>query len=70
MVTVFNSSFGGFSADCWEALAIEIKYAGYISRQNTAIEKLQASEEKRIPPTLDFTTLPGLRAETRQKHSF
>ena len=59
----------GFSADCWEALAIEIKYAGYISRQNTAIEKLQASEEKRIPPTLDFTTLPGLRAETRQKLS-
>ena len=57
----------GFSAECWEALAIEIKYAGYISRQNAAIEKLQASEEKRIPAQLDFNTLPGLRAETRQK---
>ena len=57
----------GFSAECWEALAIEIKYAGYISRQNAAIGKLQASEEKRIPAQLDFNTLPGLRAETRQK---
>ena len=57
----------GFSAECWEAAEIEIKYAGYISRQNAAIGKLQASEEKRIPPQLDFDTLPGLRAETRQK---
>ena len=57
----------GFSAECWEALATEIKYAGYISRQNAAIGKLQASEETRIPAHLDFDALPGLRAETRQK---
>ena len=34
---------------------------------NAAIGKLQASEEKRIPAQLDFNTLSGLRAETRQK---
>ena len=62
-----NEIRAGFSAECWEAAEIEIKYAGYISRQNAAIGKLQASEEKRIPPQLDFNTLPGLRAETRQK---
>ena len=62
-----NEIRAGFSAECWEAVEIEIKYAGYISRQNAAIGKLLASEEKRIPPQLDFNTLPGLRAETRQK---
>jgi tRNA uridine 5-carboxymethylaminomethyl modification enzyme len=57
----------GFAADRWEALEIELKYAGYITRQNAAIEKLQASEEKRIPPHVDFNALHGLRLETRQK---
>ena len=58
-----------FTADCWEAIEIELKYAGYISRQNDAIERLRASEETRIPPQMDFDALSGLRAETRQKLS-
>ncbi len=57
----------GFPADRWESLEIELKYAGYISRQNSAIERLQASEEQRIPLQIDFHSLHGLRAETRQK---
>jgi tRNA uridine 5-carboxymethylaminomethyl modification enzyme len=56
-----------FLADRWEAVETELKYAGYISRQNNAIERLQASEDNRIPPQLDFDTLSGLRIETRQK---
>ena len=56
-----------FPADRWEAVEIELKYAGYIIRQNDAIERLRASEEKRIPQQLDFAALSGLRAETRQK---
>ncbi len=56
-----------YPADRWEALEIDLKYAGYISRQDAAIEKLRASEDRRIPPHLDFASLFGLRAETRQK---
>jgi len=59
----------GFPADRWEAVEIELKYAGYISRQNDAIERLQGNEAKRIPAQLDFDSLSGLRAETRQKLS-
>ena len=59
----------GFAADRWEALEIELKYAGYISRQEAAIEKLHASEERRIPANLDFASLEGFRAEARQKLS-
>ena len=59
----------GFAADRWEALEIELKYAGYISRQEAAIAKLHASEERRIPADIDFHSLEGFRAEARQKLS-
>ncbi len=56
-----------FAPDLWEAIEIELKYAGYISRQEAAIEKLRRSEEKLIPAHLDYAVIPSLRAETRQK---
>jgi len=55
--------------DLWEAVEIELKYAGYIARQEQAIEKLRRSEEKRLPAHLDYDAISGLRAETRQKLS-
>ncbi len=56
-----------YADELWEALEIDIKYAGYIARQETAVEKLRASEDKRIPANLDYELIRGLRAETRQK---
>ncbi len=50
-----------------DAVEIELKYAGYISRQEAAIEKLRRSEEKLLPSHLDYQAISGLRAETRQK---
>ena len=58
-----------FSPELWEALEIELKYAGYIVRQNAAIEKLQSAEEKRIPAQFDYMQVAGLRLEARQKLS-
>jgi len=69
VVQLPESVRAGFAADRWEALEIELKYAGYISRQEAAIERLHASEERRIPADLDFNTLEGFRAEARQKLS-
>ena len=57
----------GFSSDLWEAIEIELKYEGYIVRQNAAIEKMQASEEKRIPAQVDYFAIDGMRLEARQK---
>jgi tRNA uridine 5-carboxymethylaminomethyl modification enzyme len=56
-----------FADDLWEAVEIELKYAGYIARQEIAIEKLRRSDEKRLPAALDYQSISGLRAETRQK---
>lgn len=56
-----------FHMELWEQFEIEIKYAGYIARQATAIERLKAQEARRIPRDFDYAQVPGLRSETRQK---
>jgi tRNA uridine 5-carboxymethylaminomethyl modification enzyme len=58
-----------FPEELWDAVQIELKYAGYIVRQEAAIEKLRRSEEKLLPASLDYQAISGLRAETRQKLS-
>jgi tRNA uridine 5-carboxymethylaminomethyl modification enzyme len=58
-----------FADDLWDAVEIELKYAGYIARQEAAIEKLRRSDEKLLPTSLDYQAISGLRAETRQKLS-
>jgi tRNA uridine 5-carboxymethylaminomethyl modification enzyme len=56
-----------FHVELWEQLEIDLKYAGYIQRQNLAIERLRQQEARTIPPTFDFSAIRGLRAETQQK---
>lgn len=58
---------GQFDPTHWDAIEIDLKYEGYIARQETAVERLRASEEKRIPLTLNYESIASLRVETRQK---
>lgn len=53
--------------DLWELLEIDARYEGYISRQERSLVKAVAAEEKSLPPQLEFASIPGLRAEARQK---
>ena len=46
---------------------ISIKYAGYIARQENEVGKFKDLENKRIPASFDYTTVPSLRPEARQK---
>ncbi|HEX4341781.1 MAG TPA: tRNA uridine-5-carboxymethylaminomethyl(34) synthesis enzyme MnmG [Verrucomicrobiae bacterium] len=46
---------------------ITVKYAGYINRQSIDIERFINLEEKQIPSTFDYATVPSLRMEARQK---
>ncbi len=50
-----------------EQVEILLTYAGYISRQQNEIDKLASVENKRIPETFDYTLVPSLRNEARQK---
>ncbi len=52
-----------------EQVEIEVKYAGYISRELRLAEKTRGAEAMRIPPNLDFAEIPALRFEAREKLS-
>ena len=53
--------------EVWEQFETDLKYQGYIAREQLAISKAEAGEAGTLPPELDYTTLPGLRREARQK---
>jgi tRNA uridine 5-carboxymethylaminomethyl modification enzyme len=55
------------SAEVIEQVQIAIKYAGYVERQEVEIERFKKLEDKQIPGAFDFSTVPGLRLEARQK---
>jgi len=48
---------------------ILVKYAGYITRQENEILKVKSLESKNIPVSFDYTRVPSLRNEARQKLS-
>lgn len=50
-----------------EQIEIQAKYQGYIDRQLEEVAKSLASEETRLPETLDYTQIGGLSNEIRQK---
>ncbi len=58
-----------FHMEHWEQVETDLKYEGYITRQNAAIDRSRTLEEKAIPAWVDFSTVRGLRAEARQKLS-
>jgi tRNA uridine 5-carboxymethylaminomethyl modification enzyme len=60
---------GHFSDEIWEAIETDLKYEGYIRRQEDAILKSRESESKPLPAEIDYAAVPGLRAEARQKLS-
>jgi tRNA uridine 5-carboxymethylaminomethyl modification enzyme len=50
-----------------EQVALEAKYSGYIHRQAQQVERFQRLESKPIPAHFDFSAVPQLRAEAREK---
>lgn len=54
------------NAEITQALT-EIKYAGYLSRQNQIIEREKKLETRKISPDFDYNKVKGLRVEAKQK---
>ena len=44
----------------------ELRYTGYIQRQQKQVDQLASQEASPLPPELDYTRLPGLRTEAAQ----
>ncbi|NLB90990.1 MAG: tRNA uridine-5-carboxymethylaminomethyl(34) synthesis enzyme MnmG [Clostridiales bacterium] len=52
-----------------EQVEIEIKYEGYLKKQDAQIQKTKALEKKLLPEGIDYQQIAALRIEARQKLS-
>ncbi|MBR3077839.1 MAG: tRNA uridine-5-carboxymethylaminomethyl(34) synthesis enzyme MnmG [Oscillospiraceae bacterium] len=50
-----------------EQVEIQLKYAGYIARQQRQVEEFQRAESRRLPQDIDYAAIPALKAEAREK---
>ena len=54
-------------ADVTQEVEIQVKYAGYLARQEKQVAQFKAEESKALPADLDYGSIAGLRLEARQK---
>jgi tRNA uridine 5-carboxymethylaminomethyl modification enzyme len=50
-----------------EQVELEIKYSGYIAKQESRIEQLKRLENRKIPENTDYDSIKGLRLEAIEK---
>jgi len=50
-----------------EQVDVQVRYAGYVTRQAIEVEKNQRNEHSKIPQGFDYSQVPGLSAELREK---
>jgi tRNA uridine 5-carboxymethylaminomethyl modification enzyme len=55
--------------DVREQVNINIKYRGYIEREERQIRQYRKAEERRIPENIDYSKIGNIRTEARQKLS-
>jgi tRNA uridine 5-carboxymethylaminomethyl modification enzyme len=55
------------SKEVRDEVLYRVTYRGYLEREQRVIEKMKGVEKIRIPPSLDFLAIPGLRRESAQK---
>lgn len=53
--------------DVREQVNIQIKYEGYITRQQYQVQQFKKLEARKIPDNIDYEQVMGLRLEARQK---
>ncbi len=59
----------GYERELNEQIELSLKYAGYIERQKKEVAKLDHLDRICIPKGFDYTQIPGLRTEARQRFS-
>jgi tRNA uridine 5-carboxymethylaminomethyl modification enzyme len=52
-----------------DQVEIEVKYQGYIEKQQKEVQRMQGMESRCIPQDIAYETFSGLRYEARQKLS-
>ena len=63
----FPDTLGSYSIRAIKQWEINLKYEGYLKRQDIQISQAKKQEEKTLPADLDYEKIKGLRLEARQK---
>jgi len=58
-----------FSADLWPLIETNFKYEGHLGRQQSQIDRMVRLEGKRLPDTLDYAAVRGLKKEAQVRFS-
>jgi tRNA uridine 5-carboxymethylaminomethyl modification enzyme len=56
-----------FGESVFFSLATEVRYAGYIRRQERRISRIKKLEDFNLPENIDYSVLVGLKNEAREK---
>ncbi|MGZ9255764.1 MAG: tRNA uridine-5-carboxymethylaminomethyl(34) synthesis enzyme MnmG [Candidatus Binatia bacterium] len=56
-----------YSRDVDSQVEVQIKYAGYVDRQNDIVERFQKMEDVRLPEDIDYSQISGISREVREK---
>ena len=65
----FDSDRPDLPGEIFEQVEIELKYEGYIKRQQAQINEMKRLEVKLLPEDINYNKIDGLRLEAREKLS-
>jgi tRNA uridine 5-carboxymethylaminomethyl modification enzyme len=64
---VYREAMDKFGESVFFSLATEVRYAGYIRRQERRISRIRKLENFKLPENIDYSVLVGLKNEAREK---
>ena len=67
MLGEIDTQLPAISFEARELTEIELKYEGYLRRQEAEVKKFAREEQMLLPKDLDYLSLDNLRLEARQK---
>ena len=68
-IAPFDPDRPALPAAVTEEVEIQIKYAGYLARQEKQVAEFKKEESRLLPADIDYDSIAGLRLEARQKLS-
>ena len=63
----FDPGNPGLPQAVTEEVEIQVKYAGYLLRQERQVEEFKKEESRLLPPDMNYSSIKGLRLEAQQK---